>query len=67
VRAVFRYLGDIPCRYSFRRSLRLHFLHRQAVRSVFNEPELLGHMPPELRIAVAHEIHGPLVSGFCDA
>ena len=37
------------------------------VRSVFNEPELLGHMPPELRIAVAHEIHGPLVRAVAAA
>ena len=56
-----QYLGDIPCRYAFRRSLRLHFLQRLTVRSVFNEGEMLGHMAPELRIAVAHDVHGALV------
>eukprot|EP00614_Pseudopedinella_elastica_P006509 CAMPEP_0172586460 /NCGR_PEP_ID=MMETSP1068-20121228/5838_1 /TAXON_ID=35684 /ORGANISM="Pseudopedinella elastica, Strain CCMP716" /LENGTH=396 /DNA_ID=CAMNT_0013381281 /DNA_START=16 /DNA_END=1206 /DNA_ORIENTATION=+ len=52
------YLRDFTCTLPFRRSLRLHYLFRQRIRSVFDETSLLNQMPPDLRVIVFEYING---------
>jgi hypothetical protein len=59
-----QYLDDFRCTLSFRRCMRSHFLFREKVKSVLDENELLGLMPPEMRFEVIEFINGDSMKSF---
>jgi len=51
-------MEEMRSSFSFRRAVRIHFMFRQKVTSVFSEADLLMKMSPDLRILTTMSIHG---------